>query len=262
MIVSPDLPVPVYCFTKVANVGDRINLPLISRLFRVQAVLASLTEDHVLAIGSILQLANSGSRIWGTGLLRADLPVNNITPRYVRAVRGKLTYAALRERGIALRDIPLGDPAFLIARLMRRDQQKNYRLGIVAHYVDRGHPWVRRLLADPDVADLNVHEEPDTFLSKMAGCEAVVSSSLHGLIFAEALSIPNVWVKLSDKVLGDGFKFRDWFSLAGSPQVEPEGPGSTDSADDFARKARLHDFRIDAEGLMRSFPLIERRLES
>jgi hypothetical protein len=65
-----------------------------------------------------------------------------------------------------------------------------------------------------DVADLNVHADPEIFLASLAGCEAVASSSLHGLIFAEALRVPNVWIELSGKVHGGGFKFRDWFSLA------------------------------------------------
>jgi pyruvyltransferase len=91
------------------------------------------------------------------------------------------------------------------------------------------------------------------FLSTLAACEAVASSSLHGLIFAEALRVPNVWIELSDKVLGGGFKFRDWFSLAEMPQHKPVVPRSTDEMVELIEKATLHDIRIDADSLMKSF---------
>jgi pyruvyltransferase len=127
-------------------------------------------------------------------------------------------------------------------------------LGVAARYADRSHPWVERILADPDVADLNVHTDPSDFLQKTVECEAVVSSSLHGLIFAEALKIPNLWIKLSDKVLGEGFKFRDWFSLADFPQEEPELPSNKDTAKNLAARTILHGMRIDQESLIGSFP--------
>jgi pyruvyltransferase len=248
--------VPVYHFTKIKNVGDRINLPLISRLFNVEAVLVERNEDHVLAIGSLMHLANGHSIIWGTGVLHPSLSLTNVVAENVRAVRGKLSYETMRKSGIALGNIPLGDPGFLVARMLhKRDPRpKTFRLGIVAHYVDREDPSLTRLLAQPGVADLNVGEEPDDFLDKLAACEAVASSSLHGLIFSEALGIPNVWLKFSDKIHGEDFKFRDWFSLAANPQTKPGLPGGDDDAGAWAQRARLHEFSIDAESLVACFP--------
>jgi Polysaccharide pyruvyl transferase len=252
--------VPVHCFTKIANVGDAINLPLISRLFGVHAIFADQDDEHVLAIGSLLQRANRYSKVWGTGLLHDSLLVADVPAESIHALRGKLSYAAMRAQGFQLRDIPLGDPGFMVAKILREgfnELPKTHRLGVVAHYVDRGHPWLRQMLSDPAVADLNVHDDPDVFLQKLAGCEAVVSSSLHGLVFAEALGIPNIWLKLSEKVLGEGFKFRDWFSLAEDPQTFPELPGHSENSEYWITRARLHNMDIDCAALFDSFPRVD-----
>lgn len=53
---------------------------------------------------------------------------------------------------------------------------------------------------------------PISVLHDIARCEYILSSSLHGLVVADALGIPNAWILLSDKVHGNGFKFRDYHS--------------------------------------------------
>jgi Polysaccharide pyruvyl transferase len=248
--------VPIFYFTKVTNVGDQINPWLISELFGSATILCTQEQEHVLAIGSLMGLANRRSRIWGTGVLHPSAIAEDIVPDNVYAIRGKLSYEAMRARGIVLGDIPLGDPGFLIRKVAERwsQVQKKYRLGIAAHYVDRTNPWVQSLLTCPDVADLNVHADPESFLATLAACEVVASSSLHGLIFAEALGVPNVWIELSDKVHGGGFKFRDWFSLAERPQHEAVAPESTGGMAGLIEKAALHDMRIEADSLIGSFP--------
>jgi hypothetical protein len=248
-------PLSIYYFTKVKNVGDQINPWLISKLFGKDVILCSLEQEHILACGSLMGLANGRSRIWGTGVVHPTVISDDIVADHVYAVRGKRSYEAMRARGIALRDIPLGDPGFLVGQVADgwAPTEKRYRLGLASHYVDRAHPWVQTLLARQDVADLNVHADPEVFLANVAACEAVASSSLHGLIFAEALHVPNVWIELSDKVIGGGFKFRDWFSLAESPQHEPVIPKSVGEILGATTKAMLHNVRIEVECLLKAF---------
>ena len=46
-------------------------------------------------------------------------------------------------------------------------------------------------------------------------CDFILSSSLHGIIVADSFNIPNAWIYLTDKVIGKGFKFHDYFSAIG-----------------------------------------------
>ena len=62
---------------------------------------------------------------------------------------------------------------------------------------------------------IDVQDTPQNVVEKIAKCKTIISSSLHGLIIADSLGIPNVHVVVTDKLLGDGFKFDDYYSSYG-----------------------------------------------
>ena len=45
---------------------------------------------------------------------------------------------------------------------------------------------------------------PFKCIKQIADCE-IISSALHGLIAADSLNIPNKWIKLSNKLVGNNF---------------------------------------------------------
>ena len=126
-----------------------------------------------------------------------------------------------------------------------------YRPGLVPHYVDRG---TRLSACEPRNKAPDVHD-PLSFLKEMAECEVVASSSLHGLVFAEALGIPNLWVKASEEIAGGTFKFDDWFSTTREPQTAAHILTAQASVDTLIADATLHDSTIEPQRLMDAFPL-------
>jgi pyruvyltransferase len=57
---------------------------------------------------------------------------------------------------------------------------------------------------------IDIQANPFSVIREIDKCQNILSSSLHGLVFADALNIPNAWSELSDRVSGKGFKFRDY----------------------------------------------------
>ena len=72
-----------------------------------------------------------------------------------------------------------------------------------------------------NVLVIDVQRQPIEVIADVDKCEYILSSSLHGVIAADSLGIPNAWILLSDKVLGSGFKFYDYASAFGM-KYEPE----------------------------------------
>ena len=242
---------------RIPNVGERINPALVATISGLPtAYYPFAAKTHLLVAGSTLASAAPLSHIWGAGLRRPDAGVGAAAADAIYAVRGKLTYSALRKAGISLGDIPLGDPGFIAPKLLgiKRSAVPRFAVGIVPHCADRADPRFRRLLSDPIVKDLNVHLDPEQFLNDMADCQVVVSSSLYGLIFAEALEIPNLWVTVREDI-GSRFKFDDWFSTTVNPQRAPLVLSGADTAAELATHASLHTTTIDPSALLGAFPL-------
>ena len=100
---------------------------------------------------------------------------------------------------------------------------------MVPHYKDQANPVVGGFLArQPRATFVDVLDEPVAVLRRIAQCEAILSSSLHGLAVADALAVPNAWVRLSDLVRGGDFKFHDYYSVFGIvPTPFPFHAGTT-----------------------------------
>jgi len=244
-------------FTRIPNVGDRV-APLVLEAIsgRPARRVSDLRRPHILSVGSLMAWATPASQIWGTGVIDPEGGTGRARKGNVHALRGPLSHRALGRAGIALAEVPFGDPGFLAPALLgiERPGAPTHRVGLVCHYLDRDHPILRQMMQEPDVLDLDVRGPPEPFLARMASCAVVVSTSLHGLVFAEALGLPNLWVKAGDKLIGGEFKFADWFATTARPQARPHLLAPGDSAAALAARAELRESRIDREALRAAFP--------
>ena len=113
-------------------------------------------------------------------------------------------------------DIPTGDGGILASELLDTLPEKRYDVGIVPHVCDLNDPAVTDLLGRYENAKfINVKDDPIAVLTEIAQCRCILSSSLHGLIAADSFHIPNLHIVFSDRPLGDGYKFDDYYSAYG-----------------------------------------------
>jgi pyruvyltransferase len=196
----------------------------------------------VLSLGSILHEAKSGDVVWGSGAIRDEyLELSNVR---ILALRGPRTLKIAKEpSGVAL-----GDPAILMPHIYRPVEIDRMEIGIIPHYVDKlpdGN--LGRNVRLIDVTELDWRRTID----QIASCDIILSSSLHGLIVAEAYGIPSVWVRLSNRVVGQGFKFLDYYESTGREGINP-----VDWSLGIVRAASLAKPppQLDGEQLLASWP--------
>jgi pyruvyltransferase len=196
------------------NFGDKIT-PLLLKRAGVPVEWAAPEHADLIGVGSILEKAPQNFRgtIWTTGFMH-ESSQRDFSRARVLAVRGHLT----REH-IGGARITVGDAGLLCDELAPASVAKKHKLGIIPHFVDAADPLVRALAnSSTDIVVIDICAEENDVLRSIAACEHIISSSLHGLIVADSLGIPNRWLELNrgaEQVTGAGFKYRDYYSVFG-----------------------------------------------
>ena len=199
----PPRPIPAYWWTAEPNFGDMLSAVIVRHMSGGDPVRVSKSyTGKVLAVGSIIHRAASGDCVWGSGAISGEA----ITPPKdvkFHAVRGPLTRNAVRA------DLPevYGDPVMLMPRIYAARPVKTFAVGIVPHLSD-----IEGLeIDDPAILKIDVRHHWRTVVDEILSCDLILSSSLHGLIVAEAYGIPAAWITIMGNVNGGDFKFHDYY---------------------------------------------------
>ena len=213
------------------NWGDDLNLYFIGKTTKARLVVYQTSlysrwthQPNYMCIGSMIHDVTPETIVWGSGVIADDADHElKHHPKKVLAVRGKLTREYLLKRGIACPEI-YGDPALLLPMFYPKNHsEKKYRLGVIPHIYDETNQYVTELKNNPDVLIISMKDYHDwhEIIDKICSCDMIISSSLHGVIVSDAYQVPNCWIEFSDKVIGNGFKFRDYYSAVGKNIQKP-----------------------------------------
>lgn len=237
----------------MTNFGDDLNMPLIKSINGEsptgvnQSFGNPANEIIYLVIGSVLQWADRNSIVWGTGYMSPNSRMKE-KPLKICAVRGKRTRRQLIEQGFECPEV-YGDPALLYPRHYKPSVRRKFRLGIMPHYIDQNAVALDKFKKEDGMLFINARDPVSKVVDDINSCERIASSCLHGLIIADAYGIPSIWIKLSDKVLGHGFKFGDYFS---SVNRKDDGPLVLDGAmsvESIFNRFNDYEIKIDLDRL-------------
>jgi len=227
----------LYYDNTLPNFGDALSLYIAEKLYGPSEY-ASKTRCNAVFLGSLLgrffaasfhkkirwvlrpfTLALPPAIIWGAGYI--EIWGRDKMTLYrkldVRACRGYLTLARLRreKHAIIADDVVCADPGLLAGKLIdTSEEKKTYTLGIIPHYVDKSAPILQKIQVN-NAIEIDIQLPPDEFMKKVAACEGIISSALHGLVAADSLGIPNIRMVCSDKIAGGDYKYDDYYSAFG-----------------------------------------------
>lgn len=213
------------CNSQWTNAGDLLGEPvvreLLERHFQCDAYayithrMKSPGANCLWSVGSMMQYVHSGDVVWGLGVWHAD---EYAAPRLgtpldfeVRGVRGPETAHLLHKvHGVHVN--PIGDPAFLVSELFPEIKPSAEYKCLIRHISGD------KTVPPEGVRDFTPGEDWRSFVEQVARCSHVYSSSLHGLVVADAFGIPSRWFFPEDQnvvVDQSDFKYRDWLEMTG-----------------------------------------------
>lgn len=206
-------------------------------------------ENYLFTLGSLFQYVVNNDVIWGTGVntQKINPPASRLQKLDIRAVRGPLTKDFIvKNYSISCPDI-FGDPALLLPRLfpeLKHNPVRKY--AIIPHGADLGV-----LLGSYDNM-MSPYEELGKIIDFILGSEFVISSSLHGIVVAEAFGVPARWLsneRLPSFQTEHLFKYNDYY--LGTERSPDDLASSVDEA--FKMKGK-EPIKISFDRLYEAFP--------
>lgn len=237
--------VKLYWWAGRPNVGDAISPLLVSGVSGREVYDAKKREHpKLLAVGSLMHYARAGDVIWGTGCISEETRIKT-NKLLACAVRGPRTRAVLLKHGVECPEV-YGDPAILLPRFISPNAvSKTHSLGVVPHFMDHDDITID----DPMVKKISVDLPAEDFVRELLSCERIVSSSLHGIIIAEAYGIPADWLKISKRLIGENFKFNDYFEGTERDAIAPL------TLDTMYKERDIATAKHNTNGLLGAFPV-------
>lgn len=212
-----------YYWKAKPNFGDLLSTLLLKRFTKFEAEWSEPKTSDLIVVGSILEhMPESWNGvIAGAGLLREESRMNFRHAR-IFALRGPLTAARVTGADDDLFEPVLADPGLLANELIQLPD-KEYNLGIIPHWTDKELAHRPEFLKyNPKI--INVADNPLKVIEEIAKCKKIISSSLHGIVLADAFNIPRR-IEISPTVLakpkqeGGLFKWEDYSASINMPLI-------------------------------------------
>lgn len=239
------------------NFGDKLTPYLIEKISGEKAewVPYNSKPQPLMVVGSLLGCNVHRATVWGLGCaFRDDIDPNRMAgPSWefnIIATRGLLSKQLVEKAGH--KPATFGDPGLLLPRFYQPNVSKKYSVGLVCSWVD--YEQVSSKFTDEKITVINSMGDVEPIIDRMMECETIIASTLHGLITAISYGIPTAWAMFSDKMMGDGFKYHDFFTcLETSPDII-NLESSVPEVEELVNQASIRNLTIDGDELLNYCP--------
>lgn len=217
MFLTEDGKVPVHWWTRATNFGDLLSPWLVNKITGRDVQYAECYQVNYSVIGSILGHVTQNSIVWRTGSFGMERPRREDDMAFKRfslgaeflAVRGPLTRNILEINNARCPRV-YGDPALLVSRYYipaSLNSDEKFEIGIVLRWSEKD--LVKNVFDHRIKLIYLDSEQIENTIDEICSCKRILTTSLHGLIIADAYGIPNGWM-YSETPTGLEFKYWDY----------------------------------------------------
>jgi hypothetical protein len=208
-----------YWWNKRPNFGDALAPLLLERFCKIRVTYSDLPAAWIVSIGSVLEHIPQGwdGFIVGSGKLKENSNLHISSARII-SLRGPLSASGVKGNFF------IGDPGVLANELIGAAPEKIYDLGIVPHWRDTDLvPRFTEMFKGKNaiLKVINPADDPLEVVRQIGSCKRIVTSSLHGMITADAFGGIPRRVEMCpghyNQHEGGDFKFRDYSASINTP---------------------------------------------
>lgn len=187
------------------NFGDWLNPLLLKRFADIDVEWKPAADADILCVGSVMESvkADWAGYVAGIGKLHEGTDAHaHLRGAKVLGLRGPLTAQGVKGNYV------VADPGLLADELVQPN--KEFNLGIIPHWSDK-RTWSKFEQYSPLI--IKATDDPLEVVRQIGSCRKIITSSLHGLIVADAFAIPRR-IEYSETLDREGglFKFQDYMA--------------------------------------------------
>lgn len=211
-------------------------------------------KKHLFTVGSGAIKSYQNMTLWGSGVereipqkMRRFFQKSWFRKLDIRAVRGPMSRDYILKLGHNCPEV-YGDPAILMP-LIYNDiigLGKKYEISIIPQLVTEKE--IRKKYPDAHIISMNT-DDYKSVIDQIVQSKLIISSSLHGVILADAYGVPSVWYRGVGKDID--FKYLDYYASTGR---KPETIPTTIEEALKTEPMPLPDLKQLQEGLIEVFP--------
>lgn len=208
-----------------SNAGDLFNVTIMNH-FKLPYIKARVSSANMINVGSLLNFIVTSKKYFpyvkckkcmvvGTGFMyepeEKDKLIKDVE---VLALRGRLSKELLEKKSGKKYECLLADPGLLASYIYPQENvEKKYKVGFIPHFLQKENAaWKNIKLEKYSYKIIDIEQEDKDLMRDISECECILSSSLHGLIFADSYNIPCRHLTIYDMLLGENLKYRDYYS--------------------------------------------------